>query len=99
MSGLMFPNIMNASASLGVSPVLLSIFIAVVATWTIVLKGFALWHSARNYQKRWFIVLLIVNTFGILEIIYLAWFRKDKQEGTTPSLFNTPEGPVSSPSA
>ncbi len=43
--------------------------------WTIVLKGFALWHAARGSQKWWFIALLIVNTLGILEIVYLIWFR------------------------
>ncbi|MFT8350594.1 DUF5652 family protein [Clostridium saccharoperbutylacetonicum] len=32
--------------------------------------------SARNKQLIWYIVLLIVNTLGILEIIYLSFFRK-----------------------
>ena len=57
----------------------LSIFvpalILIVVLWTIVIKGFALWHAARNSQKWWFIALLIINTLGILEIIYLVWFR------------------------
>ena len=43
--------------------------------WSMVIKGFALWYAARNSQKKWFISLLIVNTLGILEIIYLIWFR------------------------
>ena len=47
------------------------------AIWTIILKGFALWHAARGNQKWWFFFLLVVNTLGILEIIYLIWFRKD----------------------
>ena len=46
-----------------------------VMLWTIVIKGFALWHAARGEQKVWFIALLIVNTLGILEVIYLIWFR------------------------
>jgi methionyl-tRNA synthetase len=45
--------------------------------WTLILKGFSLWHAARGNQKWWFFFLLIVNTLGILEIIYLIWFRKD----------------------
>ncbi len=49
--------------------------ILVVVLWTVVLKGYALWHAARGNQKWWFIVLLVVNTLGILEIIYLIWFR------------------------
>ncbi|MBU6323478.1 MAG: hypothetical protein KGI41_02035 [Patescibacteria group bacterium] len=47
----------------------------VALVWTIVLKGFALWYAARGSQKWWFIALLIVNTVGILEIVYLIWFR------------------------
>ena len=60
------------------TPEFMSIFIPivlVVALWSIVLKGFALWHAARGGQKAWFIALLIINTLGILEIVYLIWFR------------------------
>lgn len=53
---------------------LLPLILAIVL-WTLVLKGFALWHAARGSQKWWFIALLVVNTVGILEIIYLIWFR------------------------
>ena len=49
--------------------------LAIIALWTVVLKGFALWHAAKNEQKWWFIALLIINTLGILEIVYLIWFR------------------------
>ena len=34
-------------------------------------KGLALWHSARRDQSVWFVVLIVVNTAGILPIIYL----------------------------
>ncbi|AGF57545.1 methionyl-tRNA synthetase [Clostridium saccharoperbutylacetonicum] len=44
--------------------------------WSIIWKGVALWRSARNKQLIWYIVLLIVNTLGILEIIYLSFFKK-----------------------
>ena len=47
--------------------------------WTIPLKGFSLWYSARNSQVAWFIVLLLVNTLGILEVIYLVFFREPKK--------------------
>lgn len=45
-------------------------------TWSMIWKGIALWHCARNKQLVWYIVLLIVNTIGILEIIYLVFFKK-----------------------
>jgi len=50
-------------------------FLIIIMIWTTVLKGFALWHSARSSQKEWFVALLVLNTFGILEIVYLVWFR------------------------
>lgn len=47
-----------------------------LVTWSIAWKGLALWHAARCRQTAWYIVLLVVNTLGILEIVYLAFFRK-----------------------
>lgn len=44
--------------------------------WTLVWKGVALWVAARENSKPWFIVLLIINTAGILEIVYLLFFSK-----------------------
>lgn len=65
----------------------LPLLILVVALWTLVWKALALWHAARNRQKIWFLVLLIVNTVGILEIIYLKWYRKDGNGKGAPELF------------
>jgi hypothetical protein len=45
--------------------------------WSIIWKGIALWHSARNKQLVWYIAILIVNTVGILEIVYLIFFKKE----------------------
>ena len=53
--------------------------------WTVILKGFALWYAARASQKWWFIALLIINTLGILELVYLIWFRPKKEEPLTPA--------------
>ena len=39
--------------------------------WSLVLKGLGLWHSAKRGQPWWFVVILVVNTAGILELIYL----------------------------
>jgi len=55
------------------------IFYLVIA-WALAWKGTALWHAARNRQLAWYIALLIVNTVGILEIVYLVYFRKKGQD-------------------
>lgn len=47
------------------------IIIIVVMVWSLIWKGLALWKSAELKQKHWFIAILILNTLGILEIIYL----------------------------
>lgn len=52
--------------------------------WSVFWKGLALWHSAKRNQGWWFIILLIINTFGILEIIYLFAVLKLKFEDLFP---------------
>jgi hypothetical protein len=47
-----------------------------LAIWVIIWKGIALWKAARNGSKVWYVVLLVVNTVGILEIIYTFYFSK-----------------------
>jgi len=53
------------------------LLIALAMMWALVWKGFALWKSAELRQKYWFIAILVVNTFGILEIIYLFLVAKN----------------------
>ena len=53
--------------------------IILVVAWTIPWKGIALWKSARNNQKIWFIAFLIVNTVGILEILYILFWQKKRR--------------------
>ncbi len=45
-----------------------------LTAWSLFWKGIALWRSASLRQRNWFLVLLILNTLGILEIIYLFRF-------------------------
>lgn len=53
-----------------------SIVVLLVMLWTIPWKGVALWKSAKNGHKWWFIALLVVNTLAILEILYIFVFSK-----------------------
>lgn len=52
--------------------------LVLLALWSIPWKGWALWKAAKNDDKAWFIVLLIVNTLAILEIFYIFIFSKRK---------------------
>ena len=50
--------------------------IILIFIWTLPWKGWALWKAARTDDKIWFIILLIVNTLGVLEILYIFVFSK-----------------------
>jgi methionyl-tRNA synthetase len=52
--------------------------IAFIAAWEAVWKGIALWKCGRNRQLVWFILIFVLNTAGILPIVYLILFRKKK---------------------
>jgi hypothetical protein len=53
-------------------------FLIIAALWTLPWKGVALWRSARLRDKWWFIALLVLNSLGILEILYIFVFSKRK---------------------
>ncbi|MFA5838695.1 MAG: DUF5652 family protein [Candidatus Paceibacterota bacterium] len=44
--------------------------------WVIPWKGYALWLAAKKDHKRWFIVLLVLNTLAILDIIYIFFIGR-----------------------
>ena len=52
------------------------IVVILLAIWDGVWKLIALWKSARHNQLAWFICLAILNTAGILPILYLLCFQK-----------------------
>ena len=51
-------------------------FVLFLAIWEGVWKAIALWRAGRNNQLKWFVVIAIFNTIGILPIIYLRYFQK-----------------------
>lgn len=53
----------------------LTLFIALLA-WSRAWTGWALWKAARHSDKLWFVVLLVLNTCGLLEIFYIFFFSK-----------------------
>lgn len=57
------------------------VLLVLLIVWSMVWKGIALWKAGRRGDKIWFIVLLLVNTAGILEILYIYVFSKRKESG------------------
>jgi hypothetical protein len=54
-------------------------FVLIAIIWTVPWKAIALWKAARSDNKKWFIVLFLVNTMAILEILYIYVFDKKKK--------------------
>jgi len=52
--------------------------VILVTIWTLFWKGYAVWTAVKNNHKGWFVAVLILNTFGILEIVYLFAIAKKK---------------------
>lgn len=53
-----------------------------LVAWDIVWRGIALWKSAENKSKPWFVALLILNTVGVLPIVYVFFFADKKGKKT-----------------
>ena len=52
---------------------------ALILVWSMVWKGVALWRAGRNAHLGWFVALFILNTLGILPIIYIFAFGKKEE--------------------
>ena len=51
--------------------------IIILSLWETVWKIIAMWRSARNNDMAWFISIAIINTIGILPIVYLLTHKED----------------------
>ena len=55
------------------------LLVVLLAVWSVYWKGRALWKAARLGHLGWFIALLLINTAGILDILYIYIFSKPKE--------------------
>ncbi len=60
-------------------PGLAALLILALVIWTLYWKGRALWTAARASDLKWFVALLLINTLGILEILYLYFIARKRQ--------------------
>ncbi len=54
--------------------------IIVIGIWEAVWKAIGLWKSARNSQLAWFACIFLLNTAGILPILYIYFFQKKRKK-------------------
>lgn len=74
----MYQNLLSFEGYLAANAWIFPVFILLII-WSVIWKGIALWKSARNGSMPWFIVLLVFNTVGILEILYTFWFGRKRK--------------------
>jgi len=60
-------------------PAELNPLIVIIAVWNFVIKALALYRAGSLQQKGWFVALLLINTVGILELVYLLSISKRKR--------------------
>jgi len=70
----------NMAAVFGVSELTITIILTIIGLWELVWKGFALWYSAQRKENVWFVSILVINSLGILPIIYLLMYKPWKAE-------------------
>lgn len=46
--------------------------------WSLLWNAWALWLAARRGERVWFVVLLLTNTLGLLEIFYIFVIAKQQ---------------------
>lgn len=61
-------------------------FFVLIFLWVLPWKGYALWTAAKMSHKKWFIVLIILNTLAILEIVYIFFVAKKKPKDLLNSI-------------
>jgi hypothetical protein len=51
-------------------------WLILIFVWSTAWKAWALWIASKKDQKVWFLIFIILNTAGILEIFYIFYFSK-----------------------
>lgn len=65
---------------LGTMPQWFLLILIPLIIWDLVWRGIGLWKAGRNNQIVWFICMLVLNTVGILPIIYILFFQKKSKK-------------------
>ena len=87
---MLLEKVSNSAGLAGVA--IFFLVVAIVSICLLVLKGFALWRAARRGDKGWFIAMLVINLFGVLEIIYLLIVSK---KSSSPVVSSEPVAKIS----
>ena len=62
------------------------LILTILVMWILPWKGYALWIAAENKSRWWFIILLVLNTFAILDIIFIFYVAKKTPKNVLDAL-------------
>jgi len=64
-----------------------------VQVWDLIWKAFALWRAARKRDIFWFVLLILINSAGLLPAFYLFYIsERPKKKGSIVKKLSKSEG-------
>jgi hypothetical protein len=54
------------------------VLLSLVVAWDFIWKCFAVWRAAKNNDHFFFVALLLINSVGIIPILYLVYKKYTK---------------------
>jgi methionyl-tRNA synthetase len=57
--------------------------VVVLGIWEAVWKAIALWRAGNDRNLLWFVLMFVLNTLGILEIIFIFGIIRPRRERAT----------------
>lgn len=54
-----------------------AILLALAVIWDLVWRGVGLWRAAQNKDTVWFVAMIVINSIGILPIIYMLLHKNE----------------------
>ena len=67
---------------------------ALLVLWSLAWKAVALWKAARNHHIWWYVALLVINTLGLLEILYIFVFSTWGKKPASGTLSGATQSPI-----
>jgi methionyl-tRNA synthetase len=56
--------------------------------WSLLWKCYSAWLAGKHNHKKWFVALIVLNTVGILDMIYIFGYLKKKPADVKKAFLN-----------
>ena len=55
------------------------VVLVIVGLWEVIWKAIGLWHAGSDRNLLWFVLMFVLNTLGILEIVYVFGISRPRR--------------------